>query len=56
MAVFEVEHSFKESAGFFAQLFDLDVAESVLMAVAQEASEDYAGFYVQRPMPPEESE
>ena len=56
MTVFEVEHPFKESAGFFAQLFDLDVAESVLMAVAQEASEDYAGFYVQRPMLPEESE
>jgi hypothetical protein len=40
MTVFEVEHPCKESAGFFAQLFDLDVAESVLMEVAQEASED----------------
>jgi hypothetical protein len=40
MTVFAVEHPFKESAGFFAQLFDLDVAESVLRAVAQEASED----------------
>jgi len=44
MTVFEVEHPFKESAGFFAQLFDLDVAESVLMEVAKEASEDYEGF------------
>jgi hypothetical protein len=56
MTVFEVEHPFKESAGFFAQLFDLDVAESVLMAVAKEAPEDYEGFYAQRPMPPEETE
>ena len=52
---FEVEHPFKESAGFFAQLFDLDVAESVLMEVAQEAPEDYEGFYAQRPVPPEET-
>jgi len=56
MTVFEVEHPFKESAGFLAQLFDLDVAESVLMAVAKEAPEDYEGFYAQRPVPPEETE
>jgi len=55
MTVFEVEHPFKESAGFFAQLFDLDVAESVLMEVAQEAPADYEGFYAQRPVPPEET-
>jgi hypothetical protein len=55
MTVFEVEHPFKESAGFFAQLFDLDVAESVLMEVAKEAPEDYEGFYAQRSVPPEES-
>ena len=54
MTVFEVEHPFKESAGFFAQLFDLEVAESVLMAVAQEAPQDYEDFYAQRPVPPEE--
>src|SRR5499426_1937387 len=54
MTVFEVEHPFKESASFFAQLFDLEVAESVLMAVAKEAPEDYEGFYAQRPVPPEE--
>src|SRR6266705_3407377 len=29
MTVFEVEHPFKESTGWFEQLFDLDVAESV---------------------------
>jgi hypothetical protein len=56
MTVFEVEHPFKESAGFFAQLFDLDVAASVLMEVAKEASEDYEGFYAQRPVPQEEPE
>ena len=56
MTVFGVEHPFKESAGLFAQLFDLDVAESVLMEVAQEAPEDYEAFYAQRPVPPEETE
>src|SRR5512132_4187852 len=55
MTVFAVEHPFTDSAGFFAQLFDLDVAESVLMEVAQEAPADYEGFYAQRPVPPEES-
>jgi hypothetical protein len=43
MTVFAVEHPFKESAGFFAQLFDLEVAESVVMEVAQEAPHDYEG-------------
>jgi hypothetical protein len=37
MTLCEVEQPFKERAGFFAQLFDLDVAESVLMEGAQEA-------------------
>ena len=37
MTLFEVEHPFKESAGWFEQLFDLEVAESVLMEVAKEA-------------------
>jgi hypothetical protein len=55
MTWFAVEHPFTDSAGFFAQLFDLDVAESVLMEVAQEAPEDDKGFYAQRPVPPEES-
>jgi hypothetical protein len=55
MTVFEVEHPFQESAGFFAQLFDLEVAESVLMEVAKEAPQDDEDFYAQRPMPPEES-
>jgi hypothetical protein len=54
MTLFAVEHPFQESAGFFAQLFDLDVAESVLMAVAQEAPQDYEDFYAQRSVPPEE--
>ena len=46
MTLFEVEHPFKESAGLFEQLFDLDLAESVLMEVAQEAPVDYEAFYV----------
>jgi len=56
MTLFEVEHPFQESAGLFEQLFDLDLAESVLMAVAQEAPEDYEGFYAQRPVPQEDTE
>jgi hypothetical protein len=54
MTLFEVEHPFQESAGLVAQLFDLEVAESVLMEVAKEAPEAYDGFYAQRPAPPEE--
>jgi hypothetical protein len=56
MTVFEVEHPFKESAGWFEQLFDLDLAESVLMEVAKEAPEDYEDFYAQRPVPQEKTE
>src|SRR5215472_961060 len=40
MTVCEVEHPFQESAGFFAQLFDLEVAQSVVIEVAQDASPD----------------
>jgi hypothetical protein len=56
MTVFAVEHPFKESAGFFAQLFDLDIAESVLMEVAKEAPQDYEVFYAQRPLSAEDTE
>jgi len=56
MTVFAVEHPFQESAGCFAQLFDLEVAESVVMAVAKEAPQDYEDFYAQRPLSPEEAE
>jgi hypothetical protein len=55
MTWFEVEPPFKESASWFAQLFDLELAESVLMEVAQEAPEDDEGFYGQRPVAPEAS-
>jgi hypothetical protein len=55
MTLFEVEHPFTESASWFEQLFDLELAESVLMEVAKEAPEDYEGFYAQRPVAPEES-
>jgi hypothetical protein len=44
MTLFEVEHPFKERASWFEQLFDLDVAESVLMEVAQEAPEGLQGL------------
>jgi hypothetical protein len=55
MTMFAVEHPFQESTGFFAQLLDLEVAESVLTAVANAAPQDYEAFYAQRPVPPEES-
>lgn len=54
MTMFAVEHPFQESAGCLAQLFDLEVAESVVMEVAKEAAQDYEDFYAQRPVPPEE--
>ena len=44
ITMFAVEHPFQESTGFFAQLFDLEVAASVLMAVANEAPQDYEAF------------
>jgi hypothetical protein len=44
MTLFEVEHPFQESAGLFEQLFDLEVAESVLMEVAKEAPQDDESF------------
>lgn len=44
MSVFAVEHPFRESAGWFEQLFDLDVTESVLMEVAQAAPQDDEAF------------
>ena len=56
MTVFAVEHPFKESAGFFGQRFDLEVAESVLMEVAKEAPQDYEDFYAQRPLSPADTE
>jgi hypothetical protein len=44
MTVFAVEHPFQERAGCLAQLFDLEVAESVVMEVANEAVQDYEDF------------
>ena len=48
-----VEPPCKESAGCFAPLFALEVAESVLMEGAQEVPEDEEGFYAQPPGPRE---
>jgi hypothetical protein len=56
MTLFAVEHPFKESAGWFEQLFDLELAESVLIDVAQEAPQDYDAFYTQEPPPVAETE
>src|SRR5262245_33371443 len=59
MTVFAVEHPFKERAGFFAQLLDLDVAESVesvLREVAKEAPQDDEACYAQRPLSPAATE
>jgi hypothetical protein len=55
MTLFEVEHPFQDSAGLFEQLFDLEVAESVLMEVAKEAPQDYESFYAQQPVAHEET-
>ena len=56
MTLFAVEHPFKESAGWFEQLFDLELAESVLIDVAKEAPKDYEAFYTQEPPPAAETE
>jgi hypothetical protein len=56
MTLFAVEHPFKESAGGFEQLFDLDLAESVLIDVAKDAHKDYEAFYTQEPPPAAETE
>jgi hypothetical protein len=56
MTVFAVEHPFKESAGFFGQLCALEVAESVLRAVAKEAPQDSEAFYAQRSLAPADTE
>jgi len=56
MTVFAVEHPFQESSSWFEPLFDREVAESGLLAVAQEAPADDEAFYAQRPLPPEDTE
>ena len=55
MTMFAVEHPFKESASCFEPLFDLDLAESVLREVVQEAPEDDEAFSAQRPLAPEDT-
>jgi hypothetical protein len=56
MTLFAVEHPFQESAGWFEQLFDLELAESVLIDVAQDAPQDYEAFYTQEAPPAAETE
>jgi len=55
MTLCTVEHPFKESTSCFEQRFDLELAESALMAVAQEAPQDYEAFDAQRPLAPEDT-
>jgi hypothetical protein len=56
MTLFAVEPPFKESAGWFEHLFDLELAESVLIEVAKEAPQDYAAFYTHEPPPAQATE
>jgi hypothetical protein len=56
MTLFAVEHPFKDSAGWFEQLFALELAESVLIEVTKEAHTDYDAFYTQEPPPAQETE
>lgn len=56
MTLFAVEHPFQESTEWFDQLFDLELAESVLIDVAQDAPQDYEAFYSQEPPPAAETE
>jgi hypothetical protein len=56
MTLFAVEHPFQESSTWFEPRFDLEVAESVLIEVAQEAPMDYESFYTQWPVPPAATE
>jgi len=55
MTRFAVEPPFQESAGLFAQLLALEVAESVLLEVAKEAPQDYEAFSAPRPLGPEDT-
>ena len=50
--MFAVDPPFQERTGFVAPLFDLEVAESVLMTVAKDASQDNEAFSAQRSVPP----
>jgi hypothetical protein len=52
MTVFAVAHPVKERAGFVAPLFALEVAESVVMEVAQEAPQAYEAVSAPRPRGP----
>jgi hypothetical protein len=55
MTVFAVEHPCKERSSWCEPLCALEVAESVLMAVAKEAPANYEACYAQPPLPPEDT-
>jgi hypothetical protein len=52
MTNFAVEQPFRETGTLFADLFDLQIAESVVLKVALEAQDDYDAFYEAKPPPP----
>lgn len=56
MTLFDVEHPFRDGSNLFDQLLGLDLAESVLMEVGQEAAVDYDAFYAQKKPPRLEDE
>src|ERR1700752_2962691 len=56
MPVFAVAHPVQERASWFEPRFALEVAESAVMAVAQEAPADDEAFDGPRPLPSEDTE
>lgn len=52
MTQFAVEQPFRETGTLFEDLFNLQVAESVVLKVALEAQDDYDAFYEAKPPPP----
>lgn len=56
MTQFAVEQPFRETGTLFEDLFDLQVAESVVLNVTLEAQDDYDAFYEAKPPPPVQEE
>lgn len=52
MTLFAVEQPFRETGTLFDDLFDLEIAESVVMKVSLEAQDDYDAFYEEMPAAP----
>jgi len=56
MSLFAVEQPFRETGTLFEDLFDLDIAESVVISVARDADKNYDEFYQARSTPESEDE